>query len=168
MDHSEHMQHMADTPMSNGGHAHGSAGSSNTCKMNMIFTWNSDDLCIVFDWWHIQTFAGFLISLVAVAGLSMGYEFLRTWISSKEAVAPEQMPAAVHKREDELKHQNSEQRLFKALTYGLQIAYSFFLMLVFMTYNGWVMLAVVAGAIAGNYLWSAQTSKVASKGMFCH
>ena len=40
-------------------------------------------------------------------------------------------------------------RLVKAAFYAVQVFYSFFIMLLFMTYNGWVMLAVAAGAFIG-------------------
>ncbi|OMP87237.1 Copper transport protein CTR2 [Diplodia seriata] len=40
-------------------------------------------------------------------------------------------------------------KLIKAVLYAVQVFYSFFIMLLFMTYNGWVMLAVAVGAFVG-------------------
>jgi copper transporter 1 len=43
----------------------------------MLFTWNTDNLCIVFRQWHIRSTPSLVISLVAVVLLAMGYEALR-------------------------------------------------------------------------------------------
>ncbi|KAF3162637.1 hypothetical protein TWF225_006720 [Orbilia oligospora] len=56
-------------------------------------------------------------------------------------------------------------QLIKALLYALQVFYSFFIMLLFMTYNGWVMLAVAVGAFVGYMIWG-NTSAV--KSVACH
>jgi copper transporter 1 len=56
--------------------------------------------------------------------------------------------------------------LGKALLYGAQVFYSFFIMLLFMTYNGWVMIAVAVGAVLGYLLWGGEAS--AAKSVACH
>ena len=43
----------------------------------MIFTWDTTNLCIVFDWWHIKTTPGLILSLIIVIALGVGYEALR-------------------------------------------------------------------------------------------
>ena len=43
----------------------------------MLFTWDTTNLCIVFRWWHITSTFTLLISLVAVAILTAGYEVVR-------------------------------------------------------------------------------------------
>lgn len=47
------------------------------CNMNMLFTWDTTDLCIIFRWWHVGSTATLLLSLVAVAVLTAGYEAVR-------------------------------------------------------------------------------------------
>lgn len=47
------------------------------CNMNMLFTWDTTNLCIVFRWWRITNVLTLLISLVAVALLTAGYEAVR-------------------------------------------------------------------------------------------
>lgn len=54
----------------------------------------------------------------------------------------------------------------KALFYAVQVFYSFFIMLLFMTYNGWVMLAVAVGAFLGFVLWGGKGE--ATKSVACH
>lgn len=43
----------------------------------MLFTWDTTNLCIVFEQWHIRSTAGLLFSLIAVVLIGMGYEALR-------------------------------------------------------------------------------------------
>lgn len=43
----------------------------------MLFTWDTTNLCIVFEQWHIRTTPGLIISLIAVVLIAMGYEGLR-------------------------------------------------------------------------------------------
>lgn len=56
-------------------------------------------------------------------------------------------------------------KLVKAAFYAAQVFYSFFIMLLFMTYNGWVMLAVAAGAFIGYLGFGAGSS---TKSVACH
>lgn len=43
----------------------------------MLFTWDTNNLCIVFEQWHIRTTPGLIGSLIAVVLIAMGYEALR-------------------------------------------------------------------------------------------
>ncbi|CAG8936096.1 unnamed protein product [Penicillium salamii] len=53
-----------------------------------------------------------------------------------------------------------------AALYAIQVFYSFFIMLLFMTYNGPVMIAVAVGAFVGYLAFSEETP--ASKTIACH
>lgn len=52
----------------------------------MLFTWNTENLCIVFKSWHIHSTAGLIFSLVAVSLVGMGYEALRAGARRYEIV----------------------------------------------------------------------------------
>lgn len=142
--------HMMDHDMPMPGHGdHGS--TDKVCSMNMLFTWDYNNLCVVFKWWHISTVLQLALSMLVVAVLGAGYEYLRCRIRKLDnrnvnAVA------------------NPPSRLQLAVGYGAQVFYSYMLMLVFMTYNGWIMIAVSLGAVAGFYLWG----NVAERQMMCH
>ena len=43
----------------------------------MLFTWDTTDLCIIFRQWHIHSTLSLLLSLLAVAALTAGYELVR-------------------------------------------------------------------------------------------
>ena len=45
--------------------------------MQMLFTWDTSNLCIIFHWWRITGLFSLLVSLAAVAALTAGYELVR-------------------------------------------------------------------------------------------
>ncbi|KAI8994001.1 Ctr copper transporter [Trametes punicea] len=66
-------------------------------------------------------------------------------------------------------------RLSRAVLYGASVFLSFFLMLIFMTYNAYLILATVVGAALGHYIFGSHmdvdavlAGGVDSKGMACH
>lgn len=63
-----------DMPGNGGDH---SGHSSPMCKMNMLFTWDYENVCVVFKWWHIYNAFDLVLSVIAIAVLAAGYEFLK-------------------------------------------------------------------------------------------
>ncbi|KKZ67049.1 hypothetical protein EMCG_07281 [[Emmonsia] crescens] len=55
-------------------------------------------------------------------------------------------------------------KLVLAAFYAVQVFYSFMIMLLFMTYNGWIMLAVAVGAFLGYIMFGGEAAKSVS----CH
>jgi copper transporter 1 len=173
--------------MDHGDMGHGGMGHGDMCSMSMLFTWDTTNLCIVFKQWHVRTTPGLIFSLLAVVALGAGYEALRE--------ASRRYEIAVNKRLDTIpsccdgprgnpddepatettpflwtgRNQpavNKRAHLIKAVLYGIQNFYAFMLMLVFMTYNGWVMIAVSLGAFLGYLLFGNSTSS--TKDNACH
>ncbi len=68
----------------------------------MLFTWNTENLCIVFHWWHISGTVSLIFSLLAVVALGAAYEALRS--------ASRRYELFVDKRSEELpsKHTSPE------------------------------------------------------------
>lgn len=123
----------------------------------MLFTWDWENTCVVYKWWHVKTLPGFLGTLIAIVVISMMYEFSRNWISRwKSKNHPVITSSSKTKAQFKIKG---------SLLYAFQVGYSFMLMLVFMTYNGWYMLAVVIGAALGFYLWGDSSE---NRAMLCH
>ncbi len=50
----------------------------------MLFTWDTNNLCIVFRQWHIRSTLSLVVSLLAVVGMGIGYEALRSVSRSYE------------------------------------------------------------------------------------
>ncbi|OBA19601.1 Ctr copper transporter [Metschnikowia bicuspidata var. bicuspidata NRRL YB-4993] len=151
------MEHSA-----NGGMGH-DMPMHDMCKMNMLFTWEWENTCVVYKWWHVKTAPGFVGTVLALVLLSMFYEFTRSWISlwkarwTPNSIAPN-TPLVSGRASKSI-------RIKSAALYAFQVGFSFMLMLVFMTYNGWYMLAIVAGAGFGFYLWGDEKE---AKSMLCH
>lgn len=131
------------------------------CSMNMLFTWDWQNTCIVFKWWHLQTFHGFIISLLLVGGIAAGYEYFKhighTWEKNYTSTVASTNDSSIAFRKFKLK---------QSVLYGFQVGYSFLLMLVFMTYNGWLMIAVSVGAAVGYYFFGSR--EAASRSLACH
>jgi copper transporter 1 len=45
--------------------------------MNMLFNWSTENLCVVFESWRINTPFALIISCIVIIGLSASYEMLR-------------------------------------------------------------------------------------------
>ncbi|KAI0048284.1 Ctr copper transporter [Auriscalpium vulgare] len=189
MDHGDHSGH--DMPM------------GPRCSMNMLWNTQIIDTCVVFRQWHISSHFIFALSFLAIIAISLGYEWLRSYqrvvdvrIASvlargkgrdKGLVSGRSSPEVVGVDVEEAGLLSGRprkangvpvpllSRLFRAGLYGSQVFVSFFLMLVFMTYNAYLILAVVLGASIGHYVYGGEMDVDAvlsgnggGKGMACH
>lgn len=91
----------------------------------------------------------------------MGYEYAKYFASNWEAKNASSVTGLGSTNSLVLKRYKIKQ----SFLYGLQVGYSFMLMLVFMSYSGWFMIAVVVGAAIGKYIWSVDG---ATRSLACH
>jgi len=159
--------------------------------MNMLFTWDYHNVCVVFRQWQITTPLSLIISLLGVVAIVAGYEALREAIRQFEArtnkrieTVPRDLPTTHGDGEDDQEEHIAETTPFfrrpghnrddaakrahviKSVLYGVQNFYAFMIMLIFMTYNGWIMVAVSVGAGLGYLLFGGRTA--ATKDTACH
>ncbi|THC97999.1 hypothetical protein EYZ11_002501 [Aspergillus tanneri] len=179
-------------------HGHGDMDMGSKCSMNMLFTWSTQNLCIVFPRWRVTGVLSLLVSLVVIVLLTAGYEGVRQLTRRFEAahakrlsaftsattggndVADESAPTGLPAHQTHLpdsglpllvgsdNRRKLEQRgkIIMATLYAVQVFYSFFIMLLFMTYNGLIMLSVAVGAFVGYLVFGENMS--ASKTVACH
>jgi len=76
--------------MDHGDMDHGEMGQ---CKMNMLFTWSTKNLCIVFSTWRITGPVSLLLSLSVIVLLAAGYEGIRDVTRRFEASHARQLKA---------------------------------------------------------------------------
>ncbi|KAG6021102.1 hypothetical protein E4U19_005566 [Claviceps sp. Clav32 group G5] len=173
MDHADHDN--AATKHGNMDHDHGGhGGMDDMCSMSMLFTWDTKNLCIVFRQWHVRSTPGLIASLIAIVLLAMGYEALRALSRKYENAVNRRISAMPHLAEttpflapgQSQENASKQGHVLKAVLYGAQNFYAFMLMLVFMTYNGWVMIAVSLGAFLGYLSFGHCTSS--TKENACH
>ena len=160
MDHSHHAamdhSHMDHGDMGGGGH------DMPMCSMNMLFTWDTTNLCIVFPSWRVTGTLSLIVSLLAVVALTAGYEAIREVSRRYEERLEQNVREAPR---NAVAAEEKKGKTVKAALYGVQVFYSFFIMLLFMTYNGWIMLAVGLGAFFGYLLFGGSS---ATKSAACH
>ncbi|KAJ7497596.1 Ctr copper transporter family-domain-containing protein [Mycena latifolia] len=193
MDHSAHQ-------MDHG--AHGAPAAMAKCSMNMLWNTQIVDTCIVFRSWHVSSTASLIGSCIAIMALGVFYEYLRAFQKSLDtrialalvASGKGKARAASGTRSgrsspDEDAGLLTGRRIFKiastgtpvpfllrvlrAALYGATVFLSFFLMLVFMTYNAYLIFATVFGAALGHFVFGGTINIDAllseeSKGMACH
>ncbi|GES57580.1 Ctr copper transporter [Aspergillus terreus] len=88
MDHSMHHMDM------DHGHGHGDMDmGGGQCNMNMLFTWSSKDLCIIFRQWHVSGPFTLVVSLVVIVLLTAGYEGVRQVTRRYEAAHAQRLNA---------------------------------------------------------------------------
>ncbi|KAL2829724.1 Ctr copper transporter family-domain-containing protein [Aspergillus cavernicola] len=192
------MNHMG-MDMDHGHHDHGDMDmGEGECSMNMLFTWSTKNLCIVFSRWRVTGPLSLLGSLVVIVLMAAGYEGIRQVTRQYEAAQARRLSAfsvaVVGNNEiaDEAVTGNEAQnpthepdasspllvgsdnrraverrgKITMAALYAVQVFYSFFIMLLFMTYNGFVMFAVAVGAFVGYLAFGENMS--ATKSVACH
>lgn len=120
-----------------------------TCSMNMSFTWSYKNTCIIFSWWKISTSSGLLLSCMILVILSILYEWFKYRLQLYNSYQVLSLPLNGSTRPNSVV--GSNRRMVSSCLYGCQVGFSFLLMLVFMTYNGWLMLSVLIGATIGHY-----------------
>ncbi|KIP06960.1 hypothetical protein PHLGIDRAFT_513419 [Phlebiopsis gigantea 11061_1 CR5-6] len=175
------------------------------CAMNMLWNTQIEDTCIVFRSWHISSTHAFVFSCLAVVALGVLYEWLREAqkiadfkiaatlsaqnkgkarggsVSGRTSPEIDSEEAGLLTGVRALKEPKgvrvpASMRISRSILYGAQIFLSFFLMLVFMTYNAYLILSTVVGAALGHYIFNSYMdvesvlsgTSGAGKGMACH
>jgi len=170
------------------------------CKLHMLWNTQVIDTCVVFPGWHIRSTSSFIFSFMIIVGLGILYEYLRVFQKKYDyhlalalnSKAKGKLRISSGRNTPELSEQEQPtllgrslrstatetpvppiSRVIRALLYGACVFLSFFLMLVFMTYNAYLIIAVVLGAAIGHYVFGSTIDVDAlvaadGKGMSCH
>lgn len=178
--------------------AHGTTAVK--CSMNMLWNTQIADTCIVFRSWHVSSTASLVGSCIAIMALGVFYEYLRAFQKSFDnRIALALVASGKGKTRAPRSGRSSPDdedagllsgrqifripstgtpvpfflRVVRAALYGATVFLSFFLMLVFMTYNAYLISATVFGAALGHFIFGGTINIDAllsqeSKGMACH
>lgn len=124
------------------GNHHGSPGSGSgpMCSMDMTFNWNTENVCVVFKSWRISSYTQLFLSALFIFCFSYGAEYLKYYVG----VLNQRLTGSLTRRT----------RIQASLWYGLQYTISILLMLIYMTYNGYLIAAVLLGGMLGHFHWS--------------
>uniref|UniRef100_A0A1A9WVL7 Copper transport protein n=1 Tax=Glossina brevipalpis TaxID=37001 RepID=A0A1A9WVL7_9MUSC len=188
--------HMHHNTMHHNGHSMDGSGGGRSIDgsnmhmmhsmMSMSFHFGCNET-ILFDFWKVTTIWGMLGSAIAVFILALLYEGLKYYreylfwktynlleyrpvtgpqtsaeAGNRSAVTPQNSAARVHPSMLSLSH------LYQTFLHMVQVTVSFFLMLIFMTYNVWLCMAVVLGAGLGYFLFCWKKSVIVDVTEHCH
>ncbi|KAG8979408.1 hypothetical protein FRC05_008393 [Tulasnella sp. 425] len=154
---------------------HHDMSSMNTeakCKMHMLWNWETVDTCVVFRSWHVYNMTQFVITCLIIVLIGVSFEWLRKVQKGYDAKLSRGPVGGAGTKRLAL-----TPRLIRASLYGLIVFISFFIMLIFMTYNGYLVLSVVAGAFIGHFILNSELEvnddpasggAIGSNGMACH
>ncbi|KAJ2001216.1 copper transpport protein [Coemansia thaxteri] len=153
-----------------GGGGGGGGESRPMCAMNMAFNWSTENVCVLFDFWRVNSSTSLVLTCAAVFLLGYFYEYARAAVRIWEKSNAPSGTLVTTGPSTPLVNTGAicnGIRWRRALFYGLLVAYSYSLMLIFMTYNGFLILAVIGGAIAGHCAYSSDDWG-AVRGANCH
>ncbi|KAK4129921.1 Ctr-domain-containing protein [Trichocladium antarcticum] len=153
-----------------GGHG---GGSKNGCKISMLWNWNTIDSCFIASSWKITSKGKFAGSCIGVVLLVITLELLRRTVKEFDrylinkhrvsgvaaTVSPKSAsgdgspaPACVAAVNQGYRPTVFEQAI-RALLHMLQFAVAYFVMLLAMYYNGYIIICIFLGAYIGSFIF---------------
>ncbi|PVU97578.1 hypothetical protein BB559_001958 [Furculomyces boomerangus] len=159
----------------------GHEGHDAVCAMHMSLNWETENVCVLLSSLRINSYFSLVAACFFVFLMGLGFERLRNvvsnWeqgLSSKPRLSidnPTRSSDSTEQLESFIAvHQNTniqDIKLAKSVVYGIMMFYSYCLMLIFMTYNGFLMISITLGAIVGNYYFGSQDAS-ANRAISCH
>ncbi|KAK4216532.1 Ctr copper transporter family-domain-containing protein [Rhypophila decipiens] len=155
MDHGDHS--MGDTM--------NDVGKGPACKISMLWNWNTIDTCFLSSTWHVRSSAMFAGSCIGVVLLVMSLEFLRRSVkeydrfllrkyTDRQAALSGTPPAncAMPGYRPTILEQG-----IRALLHMIQFAVAYFVMLLAMYYNGYIIICIFIGAYLGAFIFQWET-----------
>lgn len=184
MDHSMHHAGMDHSGMDHGemgempvmcDHDMGMDMNGTDHMMKMYFHFGVSET-ILFKGWETDNVGGLIGSMIGIFVLATLYEGLKYWREDlmRKAIAKQQYVANASKANcaEENKQIQVNMMSFphaiQTLLHMVQMIISYFLMLIFMTYNVWLCIAVVLGAGLGYFLFGWRKATVVDITEHCH
>lgn len=136
-------------------------GDMPTCRMSMMLNGYYEDLCVLTPYWHIKTKFDLILSMLALITICGGYEAYKAFAENLECRYSNTISqgAVTDKEKMTIKAKLS-------VIYAVSVGYSFFIMLLFMSFNFWIMSSVIIGAGVGHYMFNTKGSSYIS--LVCH
>ncbi|KAI4474305.1 hypothetical protein M0802_015674 [Mischocyttarus mexicanus] len=170
MDHSGHMQHSAA--------ATGDCSSMGMHGMSMVFHGGYCET-ILFESWKITSVGGLVGSMIGImimATLYEGLKYYREYLFWKTYSSLQYRSVTVPQEKNVVAEDNrvvqptmlSWMHCFQTFLHIIQVILSYFLMLIFMTFNTWLCFAVVFGATIGYFLFGWKKSVIVDVTEHCH
>lgn len=181
MDHST-TDHSTINPITPDHSAHQMAGHSTSDHsmhgMSMAFHFGFNET-ILFGSWKISSVGGLvgsMIGIIIMAALYEGLKYYREYLFWRTYNALQYRSVSMPQEKNVVAEDNrvvqptmlSWMHTFQTFLHIIQIILSYFLMLIFMTYNVWLCFAVVLGAAIGYFLFGWKKSVIVDVTEHCH
>ncbi|KAK3296577.1 Ctr copper transporter family-domain-containing protein [Chaetomium fimeti] len=154
-------------------HSMGGMGSGNGCKISMLWNWNTIDSCFLASSWKITSNGVFAGSCIGVVLLVMSLEMLRRAVKEYDRFLINKhlksLPAAARSSkagsDDGSPAPNCApavgkgyrptifEQAIRALLHMVQFAVAYFVMLLAMYYNGYIIICIFLGAYIGSFIF---------------
>ncbi|KAK0657742.1 Ctr copper transporter family-domain-containing protein [Cercophora newfieldiana] len=154
-------------------------GGGNGCKISMLWNWNTIDTCFISSSWHVRNAGMFAGSCIGVILLVMLLELLRRTVKEYDRyllrkdlarqattaagdsanIIPKDgvIPARVGYKPTIL------EQAVRALLHTCQFAVAYFVMLLAMYYNGYIIICIFIGAYLGSFVFQWETFGASSQ-----
>ncbi|CAP94742.1 Pc18g05180 [Penicillium rubens Wisconsin 54-1255] len=145
------------TGMDMGGMDHGGMHMGNSCKISMLWNWNTVDACFLAKSWHIKSRGMFAGSCIGVICLVLSLELLRRLgrvydsfivrrarlrrLYIQEGMLAPYRPSLV-------------EHSVRSLLHMVQFAVAYIIMLLAMYFNGYIIICIFIGAFLGAFIFS--------------
>ncbi|KAL1509673.1 hypothetical protein ABEB36_004379 [Hypothenemus hampei] len=127
--------------------------------MDMSFFFSTKGM-VLFKHWTFNSYGGLIGSMIAIFAFAFTYEavkFFRGHLLYSANLIRERNRESGEERFTQLTIL-SKSHLVQTLFFVVQMILSYFLMLIFMTYNAWLCIAVIAGFSCGYFVFGWRTS----------
>lgn len=117
----------------------------------MVWNWNVSNT-IVFSWWRTSSKLSLTGACILVTLITFAYEAIAYWQRARdqEALATEAHYASLGLNEDSTRYRAAG-RWSRASLYGVRTFGVILLMLIMMTFNGWLIGSIILGAVLAHY-----------------
>ncbi|XP_049955509.1 high affinity copper uptake protein 1-like isoform X2 [Schistocerca serialis cubense] len=179
MDHSAH--HMMYHDMDHMNHTDdGTSDDMPGHSMMMAMTFHTGYTeTVLFDGWKINSVGGLIGSIIGIVFMAALYEglkyyreylFWKTYNGLQYRSVSEPGEKNTTSEDNQIVQRNmfSSMHFFQTFLHIVQVVLSYFLMLIFMTYNVWLCLGVVIGAALGYFLFGWKKSVIVDVTEHCH
>lgn len=142
----------------------GMGGMGGNCKISMLWNWYTIDSCFIASSWRITSEGMFAGSCIGVILLVMSLEFLRRSVKEYDRFLLRQHASANASKTSSGSpapvppfRPNFFQQAIRALLHMVQFAVAYFVMLLAMYYNGYIIICIFIGAYLGAFVFQWET-----------
>ncbi|GAA5822752.1 hypothetical protein JCM11251_004366 [Rhodosporidiobolus azoricus] len=167
------MDHSSMSGMDMGG---SSSSGTQACQMStMLWDWNWKDACFISEQWHVRSVGDYVGTIIGVFFITLSIEAVRRLgrdydksIKTAYYKRESRALAALAKNMDVEKEDvgepapfrpSTKEHLIRSAFYGVQFSAAYILMLLAMSFNGGVVLAIFAGGFVGYALFARDTAE---------